>query len=65
MCITPWAHLHLMGWGNSFQTLPAMSILMCPGAASKSGRGGRGQKGSLSSPLKTKSIMDGKITPDT
>ncbi|XP_056127049.1 double-strand break repair protein MRE11 [Rhinichthys klamathensis goyatoka] len=28
------------------------------GAASKSGRGGRGQKGSLSSPLKTKSIMD-------
>lgn len=34
---------------------------MCPGAASKSGRGGRGQKGSLSSPLKTKSIMDGKI----
>ncbi|CAM4556794.1 unnamed protein product [Leuciscus chuanchicus] len=28
------------------------------GAASKSGRGGRGQKGSLSSPLKNKSIMD-------
>ncbi|KAG1935275.1 double-strand break repair protein MRE11 [Pimephales promelas] len=28
------------------------------GAASKAGRGGRGQKGSLSSPLKTKSIMD-------
>lgn len=37
------------------------SVLLSPlGAASHSGRGGRGQK-SLSSPVKTKSIMDGEI----
>ncbi len=43
------------------QILSALYILLCPGAASKSGRGGHGQKGSLSSALTSKSIMDGEI----
>ncbi len=60
-CYLSWlifTHIWQVG-GCHVQILSALYILLCPGAASKSVRGGHGQKGSLSSALK--SIMDGEI----